>query len=59
MKSFTNMIFDLGVSGHEAVHVVVDLLEYEASVHEGEAALSEKETNTRLKSESLCLFFTY
>ena len=32
----------LGVAGHKAVHVVVDLLEYEASVHEGEAALSEK-----------------
>ncbi len=33
---------NLGVSRHKAVHVVVDLLEYEASVHEGEAALSEK-----------------
>lgn len=33
---------NLGVSGYKAVHVVVDLLEYEASVHEGEAALSEE-----------------
>lgn len=37
--------FNLGVSRHKAVHVVVDLLEYEASVHEGEAALREKGTN--------------
>lgn len=34
--------FNLGVSGHKAVHIVVDLLEYKASVHEGEAALGEK-----------------
>lgn len=34
--------FHLGVAGHKAVHVVVDLLEYKAPVHEGEAALSEK-----------------
>lgn len=34
--------FNLGVSRHKAVHVVVDLLEYEASVHEGEAALCEE-----------------
>lgn len=41
-KSFTDgkrRISNLGVSRHKAVHVVVDLLEYEASVHEGEAAL--------------------
>ncbi len=35
-------LFHLGVSRHKAVDVVVDLLEYEASVHEGEAALSKK-----------------
>lgn len=29
----------LGVSRNKAVHVVVDLLQHEASVHEGEAAL--------------------
>lgn len=34
--------FNLGVSGHKTVHVVVDLLENEASVHEGEAALRGK-----------------
>lgn len=47
MTGFFNKIFtdgkrrisNLGVSRHKAVHVVVDLLEYEASVHEGEAAL--------------------
>lgn len=41
-KSFTDgkwRISNLGVSRHKAVHVVVDLLEYKASVHEGEAAL--------------------
>lgn len=41
-KSFTDgkwRISNLGVPRHKAVHVVVDLLEYEASVHEGEAAL--------------------
>lgn len=41
-KSFTGgkqRISNLGVSRHKAVHVVVDLLEYEASVHEGETAL--------------------
>lgn len=32
----------LWVSRHETVHVVVDLLKHEASVHEGEAALVEK-----------------
>lgn len=41
-KSFTDgkwRITNLGVSRHKAVHVVVDLLEYKASVHEGETAL--------------------
>lgn len=39
---------NLGVSRHKAIHVVIDLLEYEASVHESEAALSEK-GNERLE----------
>lgn len=35
-------ISHLGVSRHKAVHVVVDLLEDEASVHESKAALRGK-----------------
>lgn len=42
IKDGDRRAFNLGVSRHKAVHVVVDLLEYEASVHEGEAALREK-----------------
>lgn len=33
---------NLGVSRNKAVQVVVDLLKYKASVHEGEAALCGK-----------------
>ena len=32
----------LGVTGHEAVNVVVDLLEDEASVHQSETPLQHK-----------------
>ena len=37
-----NVLAYLWVPWDEAVHVVVDLLEHKASVHEGEAALRGK-----------------
>lgn len=36
--------FNLGVSRDKTVHVVVDLLEHKASVHEGEAPLRTFDT---------------
>lgn len=46
IKAMVGKISYLGVSRHKAVHVVVDLLEDKAPVHEGEAALRREKEKT-------------
>lgn len=40
-----SLLVYLWVSGHEAVHVVVDLFEHEPSVHQVETSLREDKTD--------------
>jgi hypothetical protein len=46
----------LGVPGSKATDVVVDLLEDEASVHEGEASLGEKSQEPLVQTHELWNF---